>query len=120
MVDGDRLFAKRFRDIRDDEEGQRLRRTTTGIFVPHRLAWEIASKEDVYAAKTSPFLIDIVLPRFMERVQWIALCHEQGYGVNAHLAWKNAERINALAPKVELANRGPEMAFYHGYQKTYV
>jgi hypothetical protein len=61
----------------------------------------------------SPLLIDIVLPRFMERGGWIRLCHEQGYRVDAHLAWRNAEQVHALAPKVELADGGPKMAFYH-------
>ncbi|KAJ4307312.1 hypothetical protein N0V88_000695 [Collariella sp. IMI 366227] len=111
-MDGDRVFAKGFRRIRDDEEGQKLLHTTTGVFVPHRISWEIASREDDYAARTNAFLIDIVLPRFMKRGDWIGLCHEQGYGVDAHLAWRNAERINALAPKVELTGGGPEMAFY--------
>ncbi len=49
----------------------------------------------------------------MERDDWIGLCHEQGYGVDAHLVWRNAERINALAPQVELTDGGPEMTFYY-------
>ncbi len=112
-TEGDRHFAKSFRYIRDDDEGEKLLRTTTGIFLPHHLSWEIVSREGDYATRMSPLLIDIVLPRFIEWYGWLRLCYGQGYGVDAHLAWRNAEQINALTPKVELADGGPEMAFYH-------
>jgi len=35
-TDGGWYFAKHFRYISDNEKGQKLVRTTTGIFVPHR------------------------------------------------------------------------------------
>ncbi|KAK3896558.1 hypothetical protein C8A05DRAFT_39899 [Staphylotrichum tortipilum] len=94
----------------DGDEGEELLRTTTGIFLPHHLSHEIAKREKDYNVRTSPLLADIVLPRFMEPDDWIRFCYGQGYGFDAPLAWENAGQINAL---VELANGGPEMAFYH-------
>ena len=39
-------------------------RSSTGRFNPSM--WEIVSREDDYATRMSPLLIDIVLPRFIE------------------------------------------------------
>lgn len=108
-----RLFAKHFRDIEAHEKGKEMIRTTSGLFVPHHLAEKIAQREDDYSARTSPLLIDIVLPRFMGRDAWIQLSHQQGYGVDSHLVWENAEFFKGVSPRVELANGGDKMAFYH-------
>ncbi|KAI9826024.1 MAG: hypothetical protein M1826_006822 [Phylliscum demangeonii] len=107
------LFAKRFRDIQADEKGDKLLRTTTGMFLPHRLAKEVSRREAVYAERTSPLLIDVVLPRFMERSDWIQLSHQQGYGVASQRVWDSAQALQLVSPRVELANGGEEMAFYH-------
>ncbi|KAK4068625.1 uncharacterized protein Triagg1_7273 [Trichoderma aggressivum f. europaeum] len=58
-----RLFAKHFRDIEAHERGSELIRTTSGLSVPHHLAKQVARREDDYSARTSPLLVDIVLPR---------------------------------------------------------
>ncbi|KAL7963204.1 hypothetical protein V8C34DRAFT_300525 [Trichoderma compactum] len=57
--------------------------------------------------------IDIVLPRFMEREAWTQLSHQQGYGVDSHLVWDSAKCFEHGSPRVELANGGEKMAFYH-------
>ncbi|KAF9269966.1 hypothetical protein L218DRAFT_4584 [Marasmius fiardii PR-910] len=116
-----RLFAKHFRDIEPHEQEEPLLRTTTGLFLPHHLVKEIALKEDDYAQRTSPLLIDIVLPRFMEHNDWIQLSHSQGYGTGSHQVWENAEYFKAVSQHVELANGGEEMAFYYyGSDKEYL
>lgn len=107
------IFAKRFRNIEDHEKGNDLIRTTTGLFLPHRLAKAISDSEDDYAARASPLLIDIVLPRFIRRDEWIKLSHQQGYVVGSHRVWNNAESFQLASKAVELANGGPKMAFYH-------
>ncbi|KAH9204641.1 hypothetical protein DL95DRAFT_495404 [Leptodontidium sp. 2 PMI_412] len=61
------LLAKSFRDIEAHENGEKLMRTTTGLFVPHYLSEAISQREDDYAKRMSPLLIDVVLPRFMKR-----------------------------------------------------
>ncbi|KAK2022056.1 hypothetical protein LX32DRAFT_520416, partial [Colletotrichum zoysiae] len=109
----DQLFAKSFRNIGAHETGKKLLRTTTGLFVPHRLAKEISRKESDYTARSSPLLIDVVLPRFMKRDDWIELSHKQGYGIVSHLVWQNAKDFQAVSPLVELAYGGDETAFYH-------
>lgn len=109
----DQLFAKSFRGIGPHEMGKQLLRTTTGLFVPHRLAKEISRKEIDYAERMSPLLIDVVLPRFMNRDEWIKLSHKQGYGIASHLVWQNAKNFQAVSPSVELAYSGDEAAFYH-------
>ena len=81
-------------------------RTTTGLFLPNNIAEAISKKESDYALRTSPVLTDIVLPRFVQREDWIRLCHNQGYGVNSHLAWDNAKRFEGTSPLVELAYGG--------------
>ncbi|KAH8979346.1 hypothetical protein EDB92DRAFT_1904988 [Lactarius akahatsu] len=118
---GGRTLAKSFRNIEDHEKGQTLLRTTTGLFLPHRLAKAIGGREDDYATRTSPLLIDIVLPRFMEKKEWIQLSHKQSYGVNSHRVWENAQSFQAdVSGPVELANGGEGMAFYHyGSDKEY-
>ena len=114
------LFAKSFRDIAAHEMGKKLMRTTTGLFVPHRLANEISRKEADYTSRTSPLLIDIVLPHFMDRNDWIQLSHHQGYGAASHRVWENAQSFQRVAQVVELANGGDKMAFYHyGSDKEY-
>jgi hypothetical protein len=112
-VRDDLVFAKGFRNIKEHEKGEKLLRTTTGLFLPHRLAEEISRKEDDYAARTSPLLIDVVLPRFMERDEWIKLSHQQGYGAGSHLVWRNAQSFQRVSEHVELTNGGEGMAFYH-------
>lgn len=107
------LVAKSFRDIEAHEIGNKLMRTTTGLFMPHRLTNEISKKEAHYATRTSPLLIDIVLPRFMDRNDWIKLSHQQGYGVASHEVWENARSFMCGAPVVELSNSGGKAAFYH-------
>jgi hypothetical protein len=107
------IFAKGFRDIEAHEKGEKLLRTTTGMFLPHRLAKEISRREADYEERTSPLLIDVVLPRFMERSDWIQLSHQQGYGVASHRVWDSAQALQLVSPRVELANGGEEMAFYH-------
>ena len=106
------LFAKRFRNLEAHEQGEKLI-WTGGLFLPHRLAEEISRKEADYAARTSPLLIDVVLPRFMERDAWIQLSHQQGYGVGSHRVWDNAQSFQRVSEPVELAYGGGEMAFYH-------
>lgn len=109
-----RLLAKSFRNIEEHEKGKNLIRTTTGLFLPHRLAEGICRREDDYAARTSPLLIDVVLPRFMRRSEWIKLSHQQGYGWNSHRVWDNAQSFQGdVSRVVELANGGRGMAFYH-------
>ncbi|KAF9872940.1 hypothetical protein CkaCkLH20_09450 [Colletotrichum karsti] len=116
----DQLFAKSFRGIASHEMGKKLLRTTTGLFVPHRLAKEISWKESDYTERMSPLLIDVVLPRFMNRNEWIELSHKQGYGIASHLVWQNAKDFQAIFPSVELAYGGDETAFYHyGSDKEY-
>lgn len=61
------LFAKRFRDIQAYEKGEKLIRTTTGIFLLYCLTKEISRRGAHYAERTSLLLIDVVLPRFIER-----------------------------------------------------
>ena len=115
-----RLLAKSFRDIAVHEQGKKLMRTTTGLFIPHRLAKAISMKEDDYAARASPLLIDVVLPRFMDHDDWIRLSHQQGYGVASHRVWENAQSFQRVANVVELADGGDKMAFYHyGSDKEY-
>ena len=84
------LFVKSFRDIEGHGKKKRLFRTTSGIFLPYGLAKVIVRRKSDYALRTSPSLIDIVLPQFMEREEWIRLSHQQGFGVNSHSVWKNA------------------------------
>lgn len=110
---GGHLFAKSFRDIQDDDKTKRLLRTTTGVFLPHGLTKAIAHNESDYASRTSPVLIDIVLPRFMDREEWIRLSHQLGYGVNSHSVWKNAKAFENAFSRVELGHGGKKMAFYH-------
>lgn len=110
---GGLLFVKRFRDIQAPEKGKKLLRTTTGMFLPHRLVKEISRREAVYAERTSPLLIDVVLPRFMERSDWIQLSHRQGYGVASQRVWDSAQALQIVSPRVELAKGGENMAFYH-------
>lgn len=107
------LFAKGFRNIEAHEKGEKLLRTTTGMFMPHNLTKRISRNEDDYATRTSPLLFDVVLPRFMGQKDWIRLCHQQGYGANSHLAWRNAQIFRRDSQPVELANGGDKMAFYH-------
>lgn len=108
-----RIFAQHFRDIEAHEKGKELTRTTSGLFFLHALAEKIAQREDDYSTRTSPLLIDIVLPRFMERDAWIQLSHDTGYGVNSHLVWENARFFKEDSPRVELANGGNKLAYYH-------
>lgn len=49
----------------------------------------------------------------MQREVWIGLCHSRGFGVDSDLAWRNAQRIGALFPQVELAYGGDELVFHH-------
>lgn len=107
------LFAKGFRAIQASEEGKRLMRTTSGLFLPHDLTKAISQKERDYAVRMSPLLIDVVLPRFLGQKEWIRLSHQQGYGANSHLVWNNAKALESNYPLVELANGGHSMAFYH-------
>lgn len=107
------LFAKSFRNIQVHDRGKSLMRATTGLFLPHSLTKAISQNETDYALRTSPVLVDIVLPRFMSRDEWIRLSHQQGYGVDSHLVWKNAKYFESVSPLVQLANGGDKMAFYH-------
>lgn len=116
------LIARGFRNIEAQEKGKKLLRTTTGMFLPHHLSEAISHREDDYASRMSPLLFDIVLPRFMERIEWIKLCHQQGYGVDSHLVWQNSKSFSNASELVELARGGDKMAFYHfgsneGYHK---
>ncbi|KAI0031626.1 hypothetical protein K488DRAFT_51731 [Vararia minispora EC-137] len=110
---GSLVFAKSFRNIEAHEKGEELLQTTPGLFLPHRLAAEMCRKEDDYAERTSPVLIDVVLPRFMDRDEWIRLSHQQSYGRGSHRVWDNAQAFISVSKSVELAKGGDEMAFYH-------
>ncbi|KAF9069243.1 hypothetical protein BDP27DRAFT_1325861 [Rhodocollybia butyracea] len=105
-------IATGFREIGPDEKETGSLKHTDAIFVPSYLGQWLARKEKDYATRSSPLLIDFVLPRFMQRTNWIQLCHLQGFGVNSDLAWNNAEQIADLSPKVELAYGGDEMEFH--------
>jgi hypothetical protein len=107
------IFANRFRDIEAHGKGEKLLRRTTGMFLQHCLAKEIFRREADYEEQTNPLLIDVVLPRFMERSDWIQLSHQQGYGVASHHVWNSAQALQLVSLRVELANGGKEMAFYH-------
>ncbi|KAG8988225.1 hypothetical protein FRB93_004172 [Tulasnella sp. JGI-2019a] len=107
------LLAKSFRNIEEHEKGKNLIRTTTGLFLLHHLAKEICSRENDYARRTSPLLIDVVLPRFMGRKEWIALSHRQGYGAGSDQVWSNAQSFQVSSKAVELANGREEMDPYH-------
>lgn len=111
-IDG-RTFATGFREIGTDEMEPLLLRPTSAIFMPNHLGQSLAQKEEDYATRYSPLLIDLVLPRFMQRADWIQLCHSRGFGANSDLAWNNAQQIADLFPKVELAYGGDEMEFHH-------
>lgn len=106
------LFVKSLRDGLVDAMGEKPV-TTAGLFVPQRLTKEISRKEADYAARTSPLLMDVVLPRFMDRDDWIQLSHQQGYGVASHQALENSKSFQRVAQIVELANGGDKMAYYH-------
>ena len=111
-----KLLVKGFRNVEGHEQGEKLFRTTTGMFLPHHLTAAIVRREEDYASRTSPLLIDIVLPRFMSREAWIQLCHRQGYGVDSHLVWRSAQAFGfdeSGRPPVELACGGNEMAYWH-------
>jgi len=108
-----RTFATGFREIGPHETETTLLRPTSAIFMPNNLGKSLAEIGEDYAARSSPLLIDFVLPRFMRRECWIELCHSRGFGVNSDLAWSNAERIASLFPQVELAYGGDEMVFHH-------
>ena len=95
-----------------DEKETRLLRPTGAIFIPNHLGQSLGKKEEDYATRTSPLLTDLVLPHFMERADWIKLCHSQGFGVNSDLAWNNAKQIADLSPKVELTYGGDELVLY--------
>jgi len=66
-IEGSLRFINSFRYIEGNDEGARLLCTTTGIFLPYYLLWEIVYREDDYTIRMSPLLIDIVLLRFMEQ-----------------------------------------------------
>lgn len=109
-----RIFAKGFKNIIPHEKDEKPPRwVATGIFVPHHLAEDLSSREDDYASRWSPLLVDVVLPHFEERDEWISICHKQGYGVNSHIAWKNAQDFMAVSPSVNLADGGDKMVFYY-------
>lgn len=119
-IDG-RKFAAGFREIGPDEKETKLLRHTSAIFLPNHLGQSLARKEEDYATRTSPMLIDFVLPRFMQRADWIQLCCSQGFVVNSDIAWNNAKETADLSSKVELSYGGDEMEFYHfGSDSEYI
>jgi hypothetical protein len=107
------LFAKGFRNIQMHEEGKKLMRTTTGLFLPHDLAKALSAFEKDYAERTSPLLVDVVLPRFMGREDWIRLSHQRGSGMQSYRVWENAKQLENVSLQVELAHGGVNMDFYH-------
>lgn len=111
-IDG-RNFATGFREISPHETETELLKPTGAMFIPYHLGKALADLGEAYTARSSPLLVDFVLPRFMRRVDWIGMCHAQGFGVNSDLAWSNAERIANLSPQVELAYGGEQMMYRH-------
>ena len=116
-----RTFATGFREIGPHEKRTTLLRPTSAIFIPNDLGQALAQLEEDYATRSSLLLTDLVLARFMQRDEWIELCHSRGFGVNSDLAWSNAERMASLFPQVELAYGGDEMVFQHfGSNSEYI
>ncbi|GAM88740.1 hypothetical protein ANO11243_067740 [Dothideomycetidae sp. 11243] len=112
-VDG-ASFVEAFCDTSSDSNKNGLLRMAAGIFLPHTFAAQIASNEVIYACRSSPLLIDIVLPQFMSYQDWIHVCIQQDFRLGcSERVWNLAQLYRSNPRRVEVVSAGTSPSLYH-------
>ena len=110
-------LAKRCGNIRDDEKGQKLLRTTTGIFVQDSLSREIAGIEANYAATSCSHVLwsgTAGLASAMCRAGLLSQCTDtHRSNISFHIGGKSPSDGNPVAPEHDPANDPITLTPFH-------